>query len=73
MQAAAVSRSALWSARILTALVALFLLFDATHLRVGSPLFEAYIFPVLVGLCVWGGIWLRDVRLRGLFPLRLVG
>ena len=131
MQAAAVSRGALWSARILTALVALFLLFDAvghiakpapvvdafarlgyplsaslaigivellcaavyviprtevlgavlltgvlggaiaTHLRVGSPPFEAYIFPVLVGLFVWGGIWLRDIRLRALFPLRL--
>lgn len=132
-QAAAVSRSALWSARILSALVALFLLFDAvghitkpapvvdafarlgypistslgigilellclvvyviprtevlgavlltgvlggavaTHLRVGSPLFEAYIFPLLVGLFVWGGIWLRDVRLRALYPLRRAG
>lgn len=129
-QAATVSNSALWSARILSALAALFLLFDAvihmakpapvadafarlgyplsaslgigilelvcvvlyviprtavlgavlltgvlggavaTHLRVGSPLFEAYIFPFLVGLLVWGGIWLRDVRLRALFPLR---
>jgi hypothetical protein len=128
-QPPAVSQSALWSARILSGLVTLFLLFDAvihmakpapvaeafarlgyplsaslgigivellclvvyviprtqvlgavlltgilggavaTHLRVGSPLFEAYIFPVLVGLLVWGGIWLRDVRLRALFPL----
>ena len=131
-QAAAVSRSALWSARILSALVALFLLDAvghmakpapvvdafarlgyplsaslgigivellclvvyviprtevlgavlltgilggaiATHLRVGSPLFEAYIFPFLVGLLVWGGIWLRDARLRALFPLRVAG
>ena len=132
-QSAAVSRSALWSARVLSALVALFLLFDAvghmakpapvvdafvrlgyplsasleigiiellclvayviprtevlgavlltgvlggaiaTHLRVGSPLFEAYIFPVLVGLLVWGAIWLRDVRLQALFPLRRAG
>lgn len=131
-QAAAVSRRALWSARILSALVALFLLFDAvghmvkpapvvdafarlgyplsaslgigivellclvvyvipktevlgavlltgvlggavaTHLRVGSPPFEAYIFPLLVGLLVWGGIWLRDLRLRALFPFRLL-
>ena len=132
-QAAAVSRGALWTARILTILVALFLLFDAvghiakpapvvdafarlgyplsaslgigivellclvvyviprtevlgavlltgvlggaiaSHVRVGSPLFEAYIFPILVGLFVWGGIWLRDVRLRALYPLRLTG
>jgi hypothetical protein len=28
---------------------------------------------LLVGLLVWGGIWLRDVRLRALFPLRLAG
>jgi hypothetical protein len=129
-QAGAVSRSALWSARILSALVTLFLLFDAvahiakptpvadafarlgyplsaslgigilelfcvvvyviprteilgavlltgvlggaiaTHLRAGSPPFEAYIFPFIVGLFVWGGIWLRDVRLRALYPLR---
>jgi hypothetical protein len=132
-QSAAVSRRALWSARVLSALVALFLLFDAvghmakpapvvdafvrlgyplsaslkigiiellclvayliprtevlgavlltgvlggaiaTHLRVGSPLFEAYIFPVLVGLFVWGALWLRDVRLQALFPLRRAG
>lgn len=129
-QAGAVSRRALWSARILSALVTLFLLFDAvahiakpapvadafarlgyplsaslgigileflcvvvyviprteilgavlltgvlggaiaTHLRAGSPPFEAYIFPFMVGLFVWGGIWLRDVRLRALYPLR---
>jgi hypothetical protein len=43
----------------------------ATHLRVGSPLFEAYIFPFLVGLLVWGSIWLRDTRLRELYPIRL--
>ena len=127
MQAAAVSRSALWSARILKALMALFLLMDgvvhiarpapvadafarlgyplgaslgigvveivslvlyviprtevlgavlltgilggaiATHVRVGSPMFEAYIFPGLVGLFIWASIWLRDVRLRALF------
>lgn len=129
-QTGTVSRSSLWSARILSALVTLFLLFDAvahiakpapvadafarlgyplsaslgigilellcvvvyviprteilgavlltgvlggaiaTHLRAGSPPFEAYIFPFIVGLFVWGGIWLRDVRLRALYPLR---
>jgi hypothetical protein len=42
----------------------------ATHVRSGSPAFEAYVFPILVGLLIWGGIWLRDERLRGLVPLR---
>lgn len=42
----------------------------ATHVRAGSPAFEAYIFPILFGLVLWGGIWLRDARLRALFPLR---
>jgi hypothetical protein len=132
-QSAAVSKGELWSARILSALVTLFLLFDAiihvtkpvpvvdafarvgyplsasvgigiveslclvayviprtavpgailltgllggaiaTHVRVGSPLFETYGFPLLVGLLLWGGIWLRDVRLRKLVPLRIAG
>ena len=42
----------------------------ATHVRAGSPPFEAYIFPLLMGILVWGAVWLRDERLRGLFPLR---
>jgi len=42
----------------------------ATHVRAGSPAFEAYIFPILFGLLLWGGIWLRDARLRTLLPLR---
>lgn len=42
----------------------------AAHMRVGSPIFEAYIFPILVGALVWGGILLSDLRLRALIPLR---
>jgi hypothetical protein len=42
----------------------------ATHVRAGSPPFEAYISPLLLGLLVWGAVWLRDDRLRSLFPLR---
>lgn len=41
----------------------------ATHLRAGSPTFET-VFPTLVGALVWGGLLLRDGRLRALFPLR---
>lgn len=35
----------------------------ATQVRVSGPLFDTA-FPVLFGCCVWGGLWLRDQRLR---------
>src|SRR5947209_10911528 len=38
----------------------------ATHVRIGEPFF----FPILVAVLVWGGIFLRDERLRALIPLR---
>ena len=41
----------------------------ATHVRVGDPLFSV-LFPVLVGALIWGGLYLRDERLRALIPLR---
>jgi len=39
----------------------------ATHVRVGDPLFFV---PAILGVLVWGGLYLRDGRLRGLIPLR---
>ena len=42
----------------------------ATHLRVGSPVFTHLLFGVYLGLMVWGGLFLRDDRLRALVPLR---
>lgn len=42
----------------------------ATHVRVGSPLASHTLFPVYVGLMVWGGLYLRDPRLRHLLPFR---
>lgn len=42
----------------------------ATHVRVDSPLFSHILFGVYLGLAMWGGLWLRDERLRGLFPVR---
>jgi hypothetical protein len=42
----------------------------ATHLRVGSPLLSHTLFGVYLGLLVWGGLWLREPRLRALFPSR---
>ena len=41
----------------------------ATHVRVGEGLFPV-LFPVIMGVLVWGGQWLRDERLRALIPLR---
>jgi len=43
----------------------------ATHLRVGSPLFSHLFFGLYLGLLAWGGLYLRDPRLRRLIPFRL--
>jgi hypothetical protein len=42
----------------------------AVKLRIGDPLFTHVLFGVYVGLFVWGGIYLRDARLRQILPLR---
>jgi len=42
----------------------------ATHLRVGDPLFSHVLFPTYLGVLLWGGLYLRDPRLRALIPLR---
>jgi len=36
----------------------------ATHVRVGSPLLTHELFPVYVAALIWGGVFLRDERLR---------
>lgn len=41
----------------------------STNLRVGSGAFSL-LFPVAIGLLVWCGIYLRDDRLRQIFPIR---
>ena len=41
----------------------------ATHVRMGSDLFALF-FPVILGAMLWGGLFLRDGRLRELIPLR---
>jgi hypothetical protein len=38
----------------------------ATHLRIGEPFFM----PIILGVLVWGGLFLRDPRVRALIPLR---
>ena len=129
-QAVAVSKTRLWAGRIISALPALFLLFDgvlklakpaavveatvrlgypetviiglgivllactvlyaiphtsvlgailltgylggaiATQVRVGNPLFTHVLFPVYLAALLWGGLYLRDDRIRALIPLR---
>ncbi len=108
-QTAPISMKMLWAGRILSALPALFLLFDAImkflkpepvvkatmdlgfpesvilglgivllactvlylipRTRVEGGLFPI-IFPVIFGALLWGGLYLRDGRLRALIPLR---
>lgn len=43
----------------------------ATHVRVGNPLFTHTLFGVYLGILLWLGLYLRDVRLRELVPLVL--
>jgi hypothetical protein len=40
----------------------------ATHVRIGSPLFSHILFGVYLGVMLWGGLWLRDPRVRALIP-----
>ena len=36
----------------------------ATHVRVENPLFSHTLFPVYVAIFVWGGLYLRNKKLR---------
>lgn len=38
----------------------------ATHVRIG----DVFIGPVLFGVLIWAGLYLRDARIRALIPLR---
>lgn len=40
------------------------------NLRAGDPLFSHVLFPVYMGAVVWGGLLLRESRLRALMPFR---
>lgn len=128
-QAGPVSKGRLWAGRIISALVALFLLFDsitkvmkvapvmqasaqlgfpvsaivgigitllvctafyvipqtsvlgailltaylggavASNVRIGNSMFNTF-FPIVFGVLIWAGIFLRDNRLGALIPLR---
>ncbi|HEY4016928.1 MAG TPA: DoxX family protein [Polyangiaceae bacterium] len=38
----------------------------ATHVRIGDP---SFVMPFLLGVFAWGGLYLRDARIRALLPL----
>ena len=40
----------------------------ATHVRVGNPLVTHILFPTYIAALLWGGLVLRDARLRALLP-----
>jgi len=40
----------------------------ATHARVEDPLFSHTLFPIYFGCFIWGGLLLRDSRLRAFLP-----
>ena len=41
----------------------------ATHVRVGESVFNV-VLPIVLGVLLWGGLWLRDDNLRRLVPVR---
>ena len=42
----------------------------AVHLLAGNPLFSHFFFGTYLAVFGWGGLWLRDARLREIFPIR---
>ena len=63
----AVPRTAVLGALLLTAYLGGAV---ATHLIAGSPLLSNTLFGTYLGVALWGGLWLREPRLRALLPLR---
>lgn len=63
----AIPRSAMLGAILITGFVGGAL---AVHLRVTQTLIWPEIINVLLGTGAWGGLWLRDARIRELLPLR---
>lgn len=41
----------------------------ASQVRIGAPIFDTS-FPFIFGVLIWGGLYLRDQRLRALIPLQ---
>ncbi|WP_260600178.1 DoxX family protein [Sphingomonas endolithica] len=63
----AVPRTAVLGAILITGFIGGAL---AAHLRVTQAVIVPEIINVALGVGAWGGLWLRDPRLRALLPLR---
>ena len=38
----------------------------ASHVRVSNPLFTHTLFPIYVAILIWGGLYLRDARVKAM-------
>lgn len=61
-----IPRTALLGAVLFTGLLGASL---AANLRVDNPLFSHTLFSLYLGVAVWAALWLREEKVRGLFPL----
>lgn len=61
-----IPRTALLGAVLTTALLGGSL---AANLRVDNPLFSHTLFSIYLGTAVWVALWLREERVRSLFPV----
>jgi hypothetical protein len=41
----------------------------AIHFAAGNPLFSHTLFGIYLAVFAWGGLWLRDAKLREVFPI----
>lgn len=63
----AIPRTAIFGAILLTGFLGGAI---ASKVRIEDPIFSSVLFGVYFGILAWGGLYLRDERLRSLFPLR---
>jgi hypothetical protein len=61
-----IPRTALLGAVLMTGLLGAAL---AANLRVDNPLFSHTLFSIYLGIFAWVALWLREPKLRDLFPL----
>lgn len=63
----AIPRTSILGAALLTAYLGGAI---ASKVRIEDPLFSSVLFGVYLGFLLWGGLYLRDERLRALMPLQ---
>jgi hypothetical protein len=61
-----IPRTALLGAVLMTGLLGAAL---AANLRVDNPLFSHTLFSIYLGIFAWVALWLREPKLRDLFPI----